>query len=149
MLDLLLNPLFLPIIIVLSVWTLIWKGIALWKCGRNNQLAWFIVMLILNTAGILPIIYLLTPNPGPLLSKQGNITGVKMRLSAASQLRTMGQQGIDAALQSLAKEDPRFWSRADKYWNARGGSHTDGGAFVFSVIPKGNGKRQLVCTSRQ
>ena len=40
------------------VWTLIWKGIGLWKSGRNNQLPWFIAMLVLNTAGILPIIYL-------------------------------------------------------------------------------------------
>ena len=41
------------------------------------------------------------------------------------------KQAIDAALASLASEDDRFWSRADRYWNARGGSHTDGGAFVF------------------
>ena len=43
------------------------------------------------------------------------------------------KQGIDAALESLSQEDNRFWNRADKYWNARGGSHTDGGAFMFTV----------------
>ncbi|MGH7538537.1 MAG: glutamate synthase [Gemmatimonadales bacterium] len=43
------------------------------------------------------------------------------------------KQAIDAALESLAAEDARFWTRADRYWNARGGSHTDGGAFVFEV----------------
>ncbi|TAK14003.1 MAG: glutamate synthase [Anaerolineae bacterium] len=43
------------------------------------------------------------------------------------------KQGIDAALESLAETDKRFWPRADKFWNARGGSHTDGGAFLFSV----------------
>ncbi|MFH1855428.1 MAG: DUF5652 family protein [bacterium] len=42
----------------LIVWSVIWKGIALWKSGRNNQLKWFIAILVLNTAGILPIIYL-------------------------------------------------------------------------------------------
>ena len=47
------------IIIPLGVWELIWKGIALWKCGRNNQMKWFIAILILNTIGILPIIYLM------------------------------------------------------------------------------------------
>jgi hypothetical protein len=47
------------LLLVLVLWELIWKGIALWKCGRHNQLAWFIVILIFNTAGILPIIYLL------------------------------------------------------------------------------------------
>jgi len=46
-------------IIPLVIWSLVWKGISLWKCGRNNQLYWFIAILILNTAGILPIIYLL------------------------------------------------------------------------------------------
>lgn len=46
-------------LIPLMIWAAIWKGIALWKCGRNNQLAWFIVLLVLNTAGILEIIYLL------------------------------------------------------------------------------------------
>ncbi len=45
------------------------------------------------------------------------------------------KQAIDAALESLSREDARFWSRADLYWNARGGSHTDGGAFVFRVQP--------------
>ncbi|MFH1972971.1 MAG: DUF5652 family protein [archaeon] len=51
----------LPIglLIVLSLWELVWKGIALWKCGRHNQLTWFILILILNTVGILPIVYLL------------------------------------------------------------------------------------------
>jgi hypothetical protein len=44
--------------IVLIIWSIIWKGIALWRCGRNNQLPWFVVILIFNTAGILPIVYL-------------------------------------------------------------------------------------------
>jgi glutamate synthase domain-containing protein 3 len=43
------------------------------------------------------------------------------------------KQAIDAALASLSAEDDRFWSRADLVWNARGGSHTDGGAFIFNV----------------
>jgi len=56
-------PIFTPfeavLFSVLILWSLIWKGLALWKCGRNKQLAWFIVILVLNTAGILEIIYLL------------------------------------------------------------------------------------------
>jgi len=49
------------------------------------------------------------------------------------------KQAIDAALESLSKTDSRFWTRADRYWNARGGSHTDGGAFFFNVSPNGKG----------
>jgi glutamate synthase domain-containing protein 1/glutamate synthase domain-containing protein 3 len=58
------------------------------------------------------------------------------------------KQAIDAALESLAQEDARFWSRADLYWNARGGSHTDGGAFIFNVEPGESGKPALVCTDK-
>lgn len=45
---------------VLLVWDLVWRGLALWRAGGNRQKGWFIVLLILNTAGILPIFYLLT-----------------------------------------------------------------------------------------
>ena len=43
------------------------------------------------------------------------------------------KQAIDAALISLSQEDKDFWDTADHYWNARGGSYTDGGAFIFEV----------------
>ena len=52
------NPFFFTTLGFLIIWTVIWKGIALWKSGRNNQLTWFIFLLVLNTAGILPILYL-------------------------------------------------------------------------------------------
>ena len=40
------------------VWSMAWKGIALWRAGRNGHLVWFIVLFIFNTLGILPIIYI-------------------------------------------------------------------------------------------
>lgn len=59
------------------------------------------------------------------------------------------KQAIDATLHSLAQEDKRFCPIADKYWNARGGSHTDGGAFVFTIEnANGNGSKRLVCTDK-
>lgn len=45
-------------LVPLIIWEAVWKGIALWKSGRNNQLKWFIAILIFNTVGILPIVYL-------------------------------------------------------------------------------------------
>ncbi len=57
------------------------------------------------------------------------------------------KQAIDAALASLSAEDPRFLPVADRYWNARGGSHTDGGAFLFSVHEYGAGM-YLRCTNK-
>ena len=47
------------IFIVLAIWEGVWKAIALWKAGRNRQLIWFIAMIVLNTVGILEIVYLL------------------------------------------------------------------------------------------
>jgi hypothetical protein len=44
--------------LILVVWELIWKGIALWKAAREGQKYWFLVILILNTIGILPILYI-------------------------------------------------------------------------------------------
>ena len=49
----------IPLLILVAIWDGVWKAIAMWKCGRNNQLAWFICVVVFNTAGILPIIYLL------------------------------------------------------------------------------------------
>jgi len=43
---------------ILVAWEMAWKGVALWRAGRNRQLAWFICLFIFNTAGILPIIYI-------------------------------------------------------------------------------------------
>ncbi len=57
------------------------------------------------------------------------------------------KQAIDATLRSLAREDDRFCPVADKYWNARGGSSTDGGAFVFSVDSR-NGGKTLACADK-
>ena len=47
------------LLVVLAIWEIIWKGFALWKAAQNKEKGWFIAILILNTAGILPIIYLL------------------------------------------------------------------------------------------
>ena len=50
-------------LLVISIWTLIWKGFALWHSAKNKQKAWFIVVLIFNTMGLLPIIYLIWFKP--------------------------------------------------------------------------------------
>lgn len=47
------------IILIFFLWSLIWKGIALWRAGRDNSKGWFIAILVLNTLGLLEIIYLL------------------------------------------------------------------------------------------
>jgi hypothetical protein len=47
-------------IVILSVWELVWKAFGLWHSAKNDDKLWFVLIMILNTAGILPIVYLLT-----------------------------------------------------------------------------------------
>ena len=49
-------PLWLFVIII--TWTAIWKLLGMWKAARNAHVFWFIAMAILNTVGIIPIIYI-------------------------------------------------------------------------------------------
>ncbi|OGF29794.1 hypothetical protein A2533_04990 [Candidatus Falkowbacteria bacterium RIFOXYD2_FULL_35_9] len=53
------NPLYLLLIIPLMLWDAVWKAIGLWKSAGHKQLAWFICIMIFNTVGILPIVYIL------------------------------------------------------------------------------------------
>ncbi|MFA5258916.1 MAG: DUF5652 family protein [Candidatus Pacearchaeota archaeon] len=46
------------ILAIVSVWSLVWKGIALWKSARKQHTIWFVVFLIVNTVGILEILYI-------------------------------------------------------------------------------------------
>ena len=46
------------IFVALVAWSLAWKGVALWKAARNNQLYWFTALMIINTVGILEIFYI-------------------------------------------------------------------------------------------
>jgi hypothetical protein len=52
-------PWLIPVLIILAIWESVWKLIAMWKAGRNNHLVWFICIALINTIGILPIIYIL------------------------------------------------------------------------------------------
>ncbi len=45
-------------LVLLALWAIPWKGVALWKAARNNHLIWFVVLLIVNTLAILEILYI-------------------------------------------------------------------------------------------
>lgn len=47
-----------PFIVLAIIWTLVWKGFALWRSAELRQKYWFIAILLVNTLGILEIIYL-------------------------------------------------------------------------------------------
>jgi len=47
-----------PLLGMLFIWSLFWKGLALWHSARRSEQWWYIVMLVISTAGILEIFYL-------------------------------------------------------------------------------------------
>jgi len=83
----------------------------------------FELLGITDTSMLRPQVFALYENK----DEAGN--GVQIGLIASE------RQAINACLRSLAAEDERFQPLADHYWVARGGSHTDGGAFRFSYTP--------------
>ena len=46
------------IIVTIVLWTIPWKGVALWKAARNRDTTWFVLILLVNTLAILEIIYI-------------------------------------------------------------------------------------------
>lgn len=47
-----------PFVLVFILWSIVWKGLALWHAARRGEPLWFIALLLINTLGILEIIYL-------------------------------------------------------------------------------------------
>jgi hypothetical protein len=52
------EPQYTTFLILMMLWSLPWKGIAMWKAARNNSRTWFIVLLVVNTVGLLDIAYI-------------------------------------------------------------------------------------------
>ena len=70
------------LIILLALWTIPWKGFALWKAAQNRHKWWFIVLLIVNTLAVLEILYIF------VFSKKG-------------ELKSEEHEGLDKARQSI------------------------------------------------
>ena len=52
------TALFSMLIVLIFIWSLVWKGIALWKAARVGSKNWFVALLIINTLGILEMLYI-------------------------------------------------------------------------------------------
>lgn len=53
----------IPVIVIAALWTVAIKGYALWHAARNTQKWWFIALLVINTVGILEVVYLIWFRP--------------------------------------------------------------------------------------
>lgn len=47
-----------PATFLVIIWSIFWKGLALWHSAKRNQGWWFLILLVVNTVGILEIVYL-------------------------------------------------------------------------------------------
>lgn len=74
-----LGPLLFPVLGLAVIWSLVIKGLALWKAARNGHKAWFVFILIVNALGIPELVYLIwfskestttAPAPVPAPSSQ-------------------------------------------------------------------------------
>ncbi|RJQ53067.1 MAG: hypothetical protein C4521_09010 [Actinobacteria bacterium] len=52
------ETIFLVVILSLAIWSYVWKLLAFWHSARRGDKGWFVVLAVLNTVGILEIIYL-------------------------------------------------------------------------------------------
>lgn len=64
------HPSFGFFLIPLMAWSLVWKGWALWKASKNDSLPWFIALLVINTMGILEILYIFVFSKQKVTSKK-------------------------------------------------------------------------------
>ncbi|MEK7120638.1 MAG: DUF5652 family protein [Patescibacteria group bacterium] len=52
------KPWLLWVVVIAAIWTIPWKGVALWKSARLHHRWWFIALLLINTLGLLEIYYI-------------------------------------------------------------------------------------------
>lgn len=52
------TPWFGSFVAVFALWSLVWKGFALWRAARTGEKWWFMAFLVINTVGLLEILYL-------------------------------------------------------------------------------------------
>ena len=60
------------LVLPLVIWGIFWKGWALWRAAKNDSKVWFVVILILNTVGILDILYIFIFSKRPQSSRKKN-----------------------------------------------------------------------------
>jgi hypothetical protein len=45
-------------IVAVAIWDLVWKLFAMWKAAKKKSVVWFVVLMLINSVGILPILYI-------------------------------------------------------------------------------------------
>lgn len=56
--------------VLVIIWDVVWRGIAMWRTAQQKKKIWFVVLLLINSVGILPLIYLLFIEKGEVFGKK-------------------------------------------------------------------------------
>ncbi len=75
----------LALFALIQIWDLAWKSLALWKAARSKDIFWFVLLILVNSAGLLPAFYLFYVSKTP----KRKIIHIKM----PSILKTGGDKG--------------------------------------------------------
>lgn len=102
--EYILAPIFITTVLLpLTIWSVLWKGVALWRAAQHKQTYWFVALLIINTAGILEIAYLLffaEKQPTKKAPYTSNDTAISKTAAIMENLPTR-QQAIVSILMNL------------------------------------------------
>jgi len=74
-------------VLLAALWTIPWKGWALWRSARKEDKVWFVVLLLVNTLGLLEILYIFVlskEKPGPTVKGIGKDRKERGSLTSAS-----------------------------------------------------------------
>lgn len=55
----------LALLVLAQIWDLIWKSLALWRAARNKDIFWFVLLILITSAGLLPAFYLFYISKNP------------------------------------------------------------------------------------
>lgn len=69
------------LLVVMFIWSSVWKFLALWKSARKNNVAWFIVFALVNTIGVLEILYIY------IFSERTNKSSIKSKQTKPNKKR--------------------------------------------------------------
>lgn len=53
------TPFMIVIFVIIGSIEIVLKLFACWKAAKKNQKVWYVILFLINTAGILPLVYLL------------------------------------------------------------------------------------------
>lgn len=47
------------VLLIVAIWDIVWKLLAMWRASKRNEPVWFVLIMIINSMGIVPILYLI------------------------------------------------------------------------------------------